>query len=76
MTETSSPPRRQPRASRGGVLGVRTVPNDPIDVRLQARAFIGVTLAARYDSREEANTGLAAYPARHTPTPRRPGLST
>lgn len=82
MTTAAPQPTPRPRGSErrrstgGGTLGVRTIPNDPVDVRMLARAFIGVTLARRYPTREDANTALASYPSRHSPTARRPGLST
>ncbi|GAB3597201.1 hypothetical protein [Microbacterium tumbae] len=62
-----------PRQNGGGSLGVRTVDIKPPEVRALAKAFIGVVIARRYEDRDTANTQMASYPSRHTPTPRRRG---
>jgi hypothetical protein len=49
------------------------VDNKPPEVRALAKAFIGVVIARRYDDRDTANAGMASYPSRHTPAPRRRG---
>lgn len=64
---------RRPAAASGGRrLGVRTVDKSQPDVRGLAQAFVGVILARRFESRDEANQALKEYPMRHTaPKPRK-----
>lgn len=64
----SSPanPRRPSPATGGRRLGVRTVDKPQPDVRGLAQAFVGVILARRFESRDEANQALKNYPMLHT----------
>jgi len=61
-----SAPRRPSAASGGRRLGVRTVDKSQPDVRGLAQAFVGVILARRFESRDEANHALRDYPMLHT----------
>lgn len=72
MSGMGDKPRPVKGGNSNGRLGVRAVDKQPPDVRGLARAFIGVIIARRYDDREAANTAMASYPSRHTPSPRRP----
>lgn len=65
-------PRPIRRGNSGDGLGIRAVNKEPPDVPRLARAYIGVILARRYENRDAANTAMASYPIRHTPSPRRP----
>lgn len=60
---------QRPSAATGGRrLGVRTVDKARPDVRGLAQAFVGVILARRFESRDEANQALKDYPMLHTAT--------
>jgi hypothetical protein len=45
---------------------VHTVDKSQPDVRGLAQAFVGVILARRFESRDEANQALRDYPMLHT----------